>query len=79
MYKSAKQYILEHILKGTTNAVVYIKKMRCLLPATMERDLHSGNGLEIYVNYHRSHRSLKNTISLWIKYCTFFKAYQDLS
>jgi len=37
MSKSAKQNILEHILKGTTEMLVYIIKICHIQPATMER------------------------------------------
>jgi len=70
--------MLEHILEGTTNMVVYIKKMRCLLQTSTEKDLRSGNGFDIY-NYHRRYQSLKNMISWSAKYHNVFKVYQDLS
>ena len=38
-----KQNMLEHILKGTSNTVVYIKDMCCIQPATMEKEQNSEN------------------------------------
>ena len=38
MYKSSKQNMFEHILKGTIKNVVYVIKVYWILPATMERE-----------------------------------------
>jgi len=35
--------MLEHILKGSTNIVVYLYKRRIILPETTEREQHYGN------------------------------------
>jgi len=43
MSKSAKQNMLEHILRGSINPVLHIIKIRLIHPATMERKLHCGN------------------------------------
>ena len=43
MSKSAKQNMLEHILRGSNNPELHIIKMCCIHPATMERKLHCGN------------------------------------
>ena len=67
--KSAKQNMLEYILKGSNNTVMHIIKMRFIHPTTMERNLHSGNWLDIYLSYQRTHRRLKyDQLVDWVSY-----------
>lgn len=64
-----KQNMLEHVVKGIRKTVLYIIKMGCILPTTMDRDLHSENWFDIYVNYHHRHRgpdlSFRHEIYNW--------------
>ena len=79
MSKSAKQNMLEHILRGSNNPGLHIIKIHWIQPATIERKLHCGNWSNIYTENHRRHRRLKDTISWRFKCRTIFKSYQDIS